>query len=96
MDAVEAWPVLCAPYGAVGRGWSPGPHVDAVGACLVTWAPCGRRGSVVGPLELVWPLWERGRSPGPCVADVGAWPVLWAPCGRCGGVAGPLGPVWLT
>jgi len=49
--------------------------VAAVGAWPFHWAPCGRRGGVVGPLGPVWPPWGRGRSPEPRVAAVGAWPV---------------------
>ena len=57
---------------AVGRGRSRGPRVFAVAAWTVTWAPCGRRGGVAGPLGPVWPTWGRGRSPGPSTAAVGA------------------------
>jgi len=81
MAAVEACPVLWAPYGRRG----------GVAVPLSPVWPQWKRSRSPGP---VWPPWGRGRSPGPHMAAVGAWPVPWAPCGGRGGVAGPLMPVW--
>jgi len=88
MAVVWAWPVPWAGMAAVGCGQSYGPYMGAVGAWLVPWArmaavgvwpvhwaPYGRRGSVVGPLCLVWQPWRRGPSQGPRMVVLGAWPV---------------------
>ena len=69
-----------------GRCRAAGPHLVAVGAWFVPWAPSGRRRGMTVPLGPGCLAWGCGRSPGPRLAFVSMWPVSWAPvvCRRGG------------
>ena len=77
----------------------------SAGVWQAPWASGGRRGTVAGPLGLVWlpwgrcrplgfvwPPWWRGWIPGPRMAAVVAWPATWASCGYLGAWPNPWTP----